>query len=166
MVLVHWLASGANSSESCSAASYFPLEEQHVVCIVLSHASEELVDVSRFSSLDKVLKVMGWILRFLSNMRNNHPCNLPYLALEELSNAKTKLLFLAQASAYSDEIHRLKVGSVVLIKEDNTPKIKWPLGRVIELHPGRDELVHSVTLKTAKGIVKRSIQCLRDLELV
>ena len=49
---------------------------------------------------------------------------------------------------------------------DNTPKIKWPLGRVIELHPGRDELVRSVTLKTAKGIVKRSIQCLRDLELV
>ena len=47
----------------------------------------------------------------------------------------------------------LKLGSVVLIKEDNTPKIKWPLGRVIELHPGRDELVRSVTLK-------RSIQCL------
>ena len=60
----------------------------------------------------------------------------------------------------------LKLGSVVLIKEDNTPKIKWPLGRVIELHPGRDELVRSVTLKTAKGTVKRSIQCLRDLELV
>ena len=49
----------------------------------------------------------------------------------------------------------LKVGSVVLIKEDNTPKIKWPLGRVIELHPGRGELVRSVTLKTAKGVVKR-----------
>ena len=106
----HWLASGANSSESCLETSYFPLEEQHVVCTVSSHASEELVDVSRFSSLDKVLKVMGWILRFLSNMRNNHPCNLPYLALEELSDAKTKLLFLTQASAYSDEIHRLKSG--------------------------------------------------------
>ena len=66
--------------------------------------------MSRFSSLDKVLKVMGWILRFLSNMRNNHPYNLPYLALEELSDAKTKLLFLAQVSAYSDEIHRLKSG--------------------------------------------------------
>ena len=37
---------------------------------------------------------------------------------------------------------------------------------MIELHPGRDDLVRSVTLKTAKGVVKRSIQCLRDMELV
>ena len=136
----HWLASGANSSESCSEASYFPLEEQHVVCTVSSHASEGLVDVSRFNSLDKVLKVMGWILRFLSNMRNNHPCNLPYLALEELSDAKTKLLFLAQASVYSDEIHRLKSGLPIrrdsclrklnpFIGSDGLLRVGWRLGR-------------------------------------
>ena len=44
-------------------------------------------------------------------------------------------------------------------------KISWPLGRVIELHPGRDGIVRSVTLRTAKGVLKRSVQCLRDLEL-
>ena len=60
----------------------------------------------------------------------------------------------------------LKVGSVVLIKDENLPKIKWPLGKIIELHPGRDNIVRSVTLKTAKGVIKRSIQCLRDLEVV
>ncbi len=106
----HWLAAEVNSNESCSEIFHFPLEEQNVVCTVSSHAAEEVVDVSRFSSLDKALKVVGWILRFLSNVRNNHSCNLAHLTLEELSDAKAKLLFLAQASAYADDIHRLKSG--------------------------------------------------------
>ena len=59
----------------------------------------------------------------------------------------------------------LELGSVVLIKEDNIPKTRWPLGRVIELHPGADKIVRSVTLKTEKGVIKRSIQCLRNLEI-
>ena len=59
----------------------------------------------------------------------------------------------------------LSLGSLVLIREDHVPKISWPLGRVVELHRGRDGIVRSVTLRTAKGVLKRSVQCLRDLEL-
>ena len=59
----------------------------------------------------------------------------------------------------------LKIGSVVVIKEDNTPRLHWPLGLVTEIHQSSDGLVRSVTLKTAKGIIKRPIQNLYDLEV-
>ena len=49
------------------------------------------------------------------------------------------------------------VGSLVLIKEDNVPPLLWPLGRIIELHPGSDGRVRVVTLRTTKGILTRPI---------
>ncbi|GFW83548.1 DUF1758 domain-containing protein [Trichonephila clavipes] len=34
--------------------------------------------------------------------------------------------------------HNIKVGEIVIIKEDNIPPATWPLGKVIETHPGKD----------------------------
>lgn len=45
----------------------------------------------------------------------------------------------------------LKVGSIVLIKEDNMPPLQWALGRVTELHPGADNVLRAVTLRTSNG---------------
>ena len=52
----------------------------------------------------------------------------------------------------------LKVGSVVLIREENIPRLKWPLGVVTELFPGKDGTVRSVLLRTARGSLTRPIQ--------
>lgn len=59
----------------------------------------------------------------------------------------------------------LKQGSVVMIKEDNLPRMKWPLGVVLEMYPGRDNVCRSVRVRTAKGIFVRPIQRLYDLEI-
>ena len=59
----------------------------------------------------------------------------------------------------------LKVGSVVLIKEDNLPRLKWVLGVVQKLHVGRDGISRSADLKTAKGIRTRAVQRLFNLEI-
>ena len=61
---------------------------------------------------------------------------------------------------------KVKVGSVVLIREDNISRLKWPLGVVSQVFPGRDGIVRRVELKTAKGKLTRPIQRLHDLELV
>lgn len=37
---------------------------------------------------------------------------------------------------------------MVLMKEDNMVSTKWPLGRVIKVHPSGDGIVRSVTLRT------------------
>ncbi|XP_066585447.1 uncharacterized protein [Prorops nasuta] len=53
--------------------------------------------------------------------------------------------------------------SVVLIIERNQPCMYWPMGRVIELHPGDDGIVRVVTVKTSRGDFKRNVKCLCPL---
>ncbi|GFU82589.1 integrase catalytic domain-containing protein [Trichonephila clavipes] len=61
--------------------------------------------------------------------------------------------------------HNIKVGEIVIIKEDNIPPATWPLGKVIETHPGKDGVVRVVTLRTVKGRFKRPIHKLCKLPL-
>lgn len=53
--------------------------------------------------------------------------------------------------------NEVKVGSIVLIIDENLPPSKWSLAKVIETHPGRDGLTRVVTLKTARTTLKRPI---------
>ena len=59
----------------------------------------------------------------------------------------------------------LKVGSVVLMQDEGSPRLQWPLGVIQELYPGRDGNVRSVQVKTAKGMLIRPIQHLHHLEV-
>jgi hypothetical protein len=57
-------------------------------------------------------------------------------------------------------------GDMVLIKEDNVVPLHWPLGRVVQVHPGHDGVVRVVSVKTAKGaVVSRSVKKLCVLPL-
>ena len=49
------------------------------------------------------------------------------------------------------------VGDIVVLQEGGTVPTKWPLGRVVQTHPGQDNLVRVVTLKTAQGTYKRPV---------
>jgi len=51
------------------------------------------------------------------------------------------------------------------MKEDNLPPTKWRLARIKETHPGADDRVRSVTLKTEDGEVKRDIRKISPLPL-
>ena len=51
----------------------------------------------------------------------------------------------------------IKEGSLVLIKSENNGPGQWPLARVIKLHPGSDELVRVVTVRTATSQLQRPI---------
>ena len=48
-------------------------------------------------------------------------------------------------------------GTLVLIKEDNSPPLSWPLGRITELHPGKDGVTRVVSIQVARGIIKRPV---------
>ncbi|GFR25817.1 DUF5641 domain-containing protein [Trichonephila clavata] len=61
--------------------------------------------------------------------------------------------------------NNFKVGEIVIVKEDNIPPTTWPLGKIIETHPGKDGVVRVVTLKTVKGLFKRPINKLCKLPL-
>lgn len=59
----------------------------------------------------------------------------------------------------------LKIGTLVLLKEDNIPAMQWSMGRITELHPGDDGLVRVVTLRTANHTYKRSVRHICPLPL-
>ncbi|XP_018405479.1 PREDICTED: uncharacterized protein LOC108781862 [Cyphomyrmex costatus] len=52
---------------------------------------------------------------------------------------------------------QIKEGSLVLISDERYPPAKWPLARVIKLHPGDDGLTRVVTVRTATTTFKRPI---------
>ncbi|KFD53992.1 hypothetical protein M513_05259 [Trichuris suis] len=60
--------------------------------------------------------------------------------------------------------HSPMVGDVVLVAEENTPRIHWAMGRILEVLPGSDEMVRSARLRTAKGTITRPISKLHLLE--
>lgn len=56
-----------------------------------------------------------------------------------------------------------QVNDIVILKEDNVPPGRWPLGRIVAVCPGKDGHVRVVTVKTANGQFKRPIVKLRFL---
>lgn len=61
----------------------------------------------------------------------------------------------------------IKIGTMVIVKEDNLPNVqKWQMGRIVELHPGADNVLRVVSVRVGSGIVKRSITkiCVLPLE--
>ncbi|XP_054715403.1 uncharacterized protein LOC129224882 [Uloborus diversus] len=51
----------------------------------------------------------------------------------------------------------IKLGAVVLIKEDNLPVCKWLLGKIEKVYPGADGKIRVVEVYTSSGVYKRSI---------
>lgn len=52
---------------------------------------------------------------------------------------------------------------MILLKDENLPPFKWPLGKVIEVIPGADGAVRVVSIKTSSGITKRVVSKLCPL---
>ncbi|KRX59205.1 hypothetical protein T09_10991 [Trichinella sp. T9] len=57
-----------------------------------------------------------------------------------------------------------RVGDIVLVHEPSTTWIKWPIGRIIDIHPSEDGVIRSATVKTRQGTVTRSARSLRLVE--
>ncbi|XP_076383739.1 uncharacterized protein LOC143260985 [Megalopta genalis] len=58
-----------------------------------------------------------------------------------------------------------KKGTLVIIREDNTPPLTWKLGRIIDICPGGDKIVRVATVKTAQGTYQRAIKKLSPLPI-
>lgn len=52
---------------------------------------------------------------------------------------------------------------IVLIKDKNLPCTRWSLARIIELHPGGDGVIRTVTVQTPNAKYKRSVKLLCPL---
>jgi len=64
---------------------------------------------------------------------------------------------LQQRNKWKDIQPNAKIGDVVLLKEDNLPPLAWKRAVISDIHTGRDRLTRVVTLRTAKGTLKRPV---------
>lgn len=66
---------------------------------------------------------------------------------------------------WTDPTIPVKIGDLVLIKEDNCPPLEWRRGRIIKLLPGKDSVVRVVEVRTQKGTLLRPVSKLARLPL-
>jgi hypothetical protein len=67
------------------------------------------------------------------------------------------LLQLQQRNEWKNIQPDVKIGELVLVKEDNLPPLVWKKAVINDIHKGKDGLTRVVTLRTATGILKRPI---------
>lgn len=51
----------------------------------------------------------------------------------------------------------IKPGMLVVLREENVAPQQWRMGRILQTHPGSDNIVRVVTVRTADKEVKRAI---------
>lgn len=77
---------------------------------------------------------------------------------------KEYLGFLSSKNC-ADRNQSPKLGCMVLVGDSNKKRFEWPLGRVVELIPGKDGKVRVARIKTNRGILTRPLQRLYPLEI-
>ena len=89
------------------------------------------------------------LTKFWNVWQTDYPRSLPYSVRKLKSRGK------------------LQIGSVVLIREDNVPRLHWLIGAVQHLYPGSDGVVRAADVRTAQGVQgTRPAERLHDLEVI
>lgn len=64
---------------------------------------------------------------------------------------------LQQRTKWTSRRDNIKVGTMILLKEDNLPPLKWAIGRVVQIFQGKDGNVRVVEVRTKDGVYRRAI---------
>lgn len=64
---------------------------------------------------------------------------------------------LQQRMKWHDKQPNIVKGALVLILNEQTGPMKWPLGRIVDTHPGSDGVCRVVTVRTSTGLYKRPV---------
>lgn len=75
------------------------------------------------------------------------------------------LTILQERSKWKTSRTALKAGSLVLLKDENLPALKWRLGKVESTIPGDDGVPRVAMVKTSVGLIKRAVTKLAVLPL-
>ena len=59
----------------------------------------------------------------------------------------------------------VKVGAMVLLREERSPVQQWRLGRVTEVFPGKDGVIRVVDIRTSHGQTRRSVATISPLPI-
>ncbi|CAH0715198.1 unnamed protein product, partial [Brenthis ino] len=111
--------------------------------------SQSLFPFSRFSQFNRLQRTMAYIKRFLHNSHKTNLKRSGALSVDELREA------LQVRTKWTKSSDTLKEGTFVLIKDDNSPPLKWCMGRIVSTFPGKDGISRVATIRTASGAITR-----------
>ncbi|XP_045466602.1 uncharacterized protein LOC123675299 [Harmonia axyridis] len=87
-----------------------------------------------------------------------------YLRMQQLVQqfwarwTKDYLTQLQQRSRWQTASTPPKINDLVVLKDENLPPFRWPMARIVQLHPGADQVIRVVSVKVSTGnIFRRSI---------
>ncbi|CAK9834523.1 hypothetical protein ANTRET_LOCUS11040 [Anthophora retusa] len=112
--------------------------EQHKIALITTNQIQNDT-FERFSCITALNRFVAFCRRALINNR---------------SNTKIK-----------GDLEEIRIGTLVMIKEDNLPPMHWSMGRIVATHPGEDNIVRVATVKTIRGNYKRCIKKLCPLPI-
>ncbi|XP_062557227.1 uncharacterized protein LOC134222098 [Armigeres subalbatus] len=72
---------------------------------------------------------------------------------------------ITKRSKWFNRTDPIEVGHVVVIADPKLPRNCWPKGKIIEVHPGKDGVVRSATVRTSTGIYVRPATKLAVLDV-
>uniref|UniRef100_A0A2H1X027 SFRICE_036894 n=1 Tax=Spodoptera frugiperda TaxID=7108 RepID=A0A2H1X027_SPOFR len=142
--------------------------------VVGLHASCNSFPFDKFSSFVRMTRCVAYMLRFIHNTRHKTNHIQGALSVEELRRSTILLARLSQIDSFPDEWSKefvselqtrtkwqknkgdLNENTLVLIKEENQPPLKWRLGRVLAVHTGKDGVSRVAKIRTASGEILRS----------
>lgn len=64
---------------------------------------------------------------------------------------------LNQRAKWHSDIDKPKVGTLVLIKDEQLKPLHWSLGRIVSLHPGKDGIPRVATVRSQSGLIQRPL---------
>lgn len=96
---------------------------------------------------------------------NNRMRYLHKLKTDLRRRFRNEYLGLLVQKSSSNNSAKLKIEEIVLVGHDNRKRLDWPLGKIIELMPGKDGECRLVKLQTSKGELLRPVQTLYRLEI-
>lgn len=136
-------------------------------------------DADDFDALSPAHFLIGRALKLPLHEKSDAPKQKSLKRLFELRQIQIQLFWkqwsddylqaLTQLPKWKDEYANMKIGQLVIIKNENVPPTYWAMGRITHTHKGADGKVRSVTLRTQSGSLERSIRniCIlpSDIEL-
>lgn len=67
------------------------------------------------------------------------------------------LHYLQERHKWNEPSPTIAKGDLVLIKTEQKSPLHWELGRIVDSHPGKDDVIRVVTIKTTHGIFQRPV---------
>ena len=109
--------------------------------------------------------------QFVNVSEKDVNCRVRWRAVQAMSTMfwnrwiKEYLPLLTVRRKWTKNIRNFKVGDLILVADNqNVERSKWPLGRVIEVFPSKDNVVRTVKIKTSNSELLRPVAKLCLLE--